>query len=112
MYLTGLSMGGFGSFAYAAKHPGVFAAVVPICGGGDAAVADKYKGTPFWIFHGEKDSVVPVNRSVEMADAMKAMGVDVKLTLYPEANHDSWTETYANEEVYSWMLSHRLPKKK
>ena len=56
-----------------------------------------------------KDSVVPSSRSVEMVDAMKAMGhEDVQLTLYPEANHDSWTETYANDKLYAWMLSHRL----
>lgn len=112
IYLTGLSLGGFGSFYMAAQYPGRWAAVAPICGGGDASMADKYRGTPFWVFHGEKDRVVPMSRSKEMVEAMKALGVDVKFTTYPEADHDSWTKTYENDELYAWFLSHKLETKK
>jgi len=111
IYLTGLSLGGFGSFYLAAEHPGRFAAVAPICGGGEAARVKAYEGTPFWIFHGMQDRVVPPNRSVEMADTMRAFGQDVKLTTYPDLGHDAWTVTYENDELYAWFLSHRRPKK-
>lgn len=112
VYLTGLSLGGFGSFYMAEKYPDMWAAVAPICGGGEAAKVKAYLNTPFWVFHGKKDTVVPFNRSVEMVDAMKAAGhKDVKITLYPEATHDSWTATYQNDELYSWFLSHKLGKK-
>lgn len=110
LYLTGLSMGGFGCFALAARKPGVFAAVAPICGGGNPADARKYEGAPFWIFHGDLDPVVPVGRSIEMYEAMKAMDQDVKLTRYPDLGHDSWTRTYDGEEIYAWLLSHEKPK--
>lgn len=113
IYLTGLSLGGYGSFLMAAKHPDLWAAVAPICGGGDPSLAKAYLGKPFWVFHGEKDRVVPVARSREMVESMKSMGHDdVKLTIYPEADHDSWTETYQNDELYAWFLSHRLEPKK
>lgn len=108
LYLTGISMGGFGTYCIAALHPGMWAAVAPICGGGDPAICKTYVGTPFWIFHGKKDKLVPANRSVEMHDVMKQYGVDVKMTLYPDLEHDSWSATYANDELYSWFLSHSL----
>lgn len=108
VYLTGISMGGFGSFAIAAEYPEKFAAVAPICGGGEPAKAVRYGKTPFWIFHGEKDRVVPVTTSKVMEAAIKDAGGDVKLTLYPEADHDSWTETYSKDELYAWFLNCRL----
>ena len=108
IYLTGLSMGGYGSWALAAKEPDRFAAVAPICGGGDPSMAEKYKNTPVWVFHGAKDSVVPIVRSEEMVDAIKEYNPDIKFTIYLEAGHDSWTETYNNEELYSWFLSNSL----
>jgi len=107
IYLTGLSMGGNGCFALAASRPDLFAAVAPICGWGDAGRVAAYQDVPFWIFHGMKDEVVPHNRSVEMAETMKAMGQEVQLKLYPDAGHDSWTETYENEQLYAWFLSHK-----
>lgn len=106
MYLTGLSMGGFGAFALAARYPGLFAAVAPVCGGGNTGSASAYRGTPFWVFHGARDPLVPARFSTEMVEAMKAVGAPVKLTIYPEADHDSWTVTYANPELYTWFLSH------
>jgi predicted peptidase len=109
VYLTGLSMGGFGTFALAAAHPEKFAAIVPICGGGDPKTAEKLRALPTWVFHGAKDRAVPLERSQEMVDALQAAGGNVQFTVYPEAEHDSWTETYANPKLYQWLLAQRRP---
>jgi predicted peptidase len=106
IYVTGLSMGGFGTWRLVATHPDRFAAAIPICGGGEIEWADRLNTVPIWAFHGAKDSVVPLARSKEMVDAVQAMGGDVKLRIYPEAAHDSWTKTYDNPEIYEWMLRH------
>jgi predicted peptidase len=107
IYLTGLSMGGYGTWALAGTSPERFAAIVPICGGGDPADARRLKDIPTWVFHGAKDSVVPLSRSEEMVKALKEAGSDVKFTIYPEAEHDSWTETYNNPKLYEWLLQHK-----
>jgi predicted peptidase len=107
IYLTGLSMGGFGTWALAAAHPEKFAAIAPICGGGEPADAGKLAGLPIWVFHGVKDQVVPIQRSRDMVEAVKAAGGNVKFTEYPEAGHDSWTATYNNPELYDWFLAHK-----
>ena len=107
VYLTGLSMGGFGTWALAAAHPERFAAIVPICGGGNTADAPKLAKLPIWVFHGEKDPTVPIERSKEMVAAIKAAGGNPKATYYPEAGHDSWTETYNNPELYKWLLEQK-----
>ena len=107
VYLTGLSMGGYGTWALAAAHPERFAAIAPICGGGNPKDAPKLKDLPIWAFHGAKDPTVPLARSQEMVDALKAIGSGVKFTVYPDAVHDSWTETYDNPELYAWFLSHK-----
>ncbi|MEQ8786382.1 MAG: prolyl oligopeptidase family serine peptidase [Pirellulaceae bacterium] len=107
IYVTGLSMGGFGTWALAAHTPKRFAAIVPICGGGEARWARNYGKLPVWVFHGAKDTAVPVARSEEMVEAIKKRDGDVKLTIYPEAGHDSWTETYANPELYTWLLKQK-----
>lgn len=112
IYLTGLSMGGFGTWALACEKPERFAAVVPICGGGEWFLADRLKKVPVWAFHGGKDSVVPIELSEKMVQAVKRAGGDAKLTVYPEANHDSWTATYDNPKLYDWLLSHRTNRKK
>ena len=117
VYLTGLSMGGFGSWAWAAANPERFAAVVPICGGGDPIPVRLMSGRrrdalaklPIWCFHGAKDNVVALAESQRMIDAYKSIGNEVRLTVYPEAGHDSWTETYANPELYSWLSQHARP---
>jgi len=115
VYLTGLSMGGYGSWELGAAHPERFAAIAPICGGGntiDIRLARRVenhplKSLPVWAFHGAKDSVVPLGESERMVEAFKAIGNDdVKLTVYPEANHDSWTASYDNPKLYEWFLSH------
>ena len=111
IYLTGLSMGGYGAWRMVTEEPERFAAAAPICGGGIPALAEKFKDVPVWAFHGAKDDVVPVKESEEMVNALKACGGQVKLTVYPEAEHDSWTETYNNEELYKWFLRQRRAKK-
>jgi predicted peptidase len=107
VYLTGLSMGGFGTWALAAAAPERFAAIAPICGGGDPRTAPKLKGLPIWVFHGAKDRIVVPKRSEDMVEALKKAGQEVKFTLYPDAGHDSWTATYNNPELYKWFLEHK-----
>lgn len=116
IYLTGLSMGGYGTWSLGLKHPERFAAIAPICGGGDILtilLAPKkneaaLKRLPVWVFHGAKDSIVPLSESERMVNALKRHGnQNVKLTVYPEADHDSWTETYKNQELYDWMLQQK-----
>ena len=104
VYLSGLSMGGFGSWALAIDSPNRFAAVVPVCGGGDPDDADRLKGIPIWVFHGAKDMTVPIQMSQEMVDAVKKAGGNVKFTIFPEDSHDSWTDAYAMPELYDWLL--------
>ena len=111
VYLTGLSMGGYGSWALASEYPDRFAAVVPICGGGNRMMSLTLKDVPIWAFHGAKDSVVPLKESKEMVDAINARGGSAKLTVYPDANHDSWTQTYDNQELYDWLLQYRRVSK-
>jgi predicted peptidase len=116
VYLTGLSMGGYGSWELGLSHPERFAAIVPICGGGQlisiliaqGAKRDALKSLGVWAFHGAKDPIVPVSESQRMIDFLKKSGVqDVKLTVYPEAGHDSWTEAYNDPELYKWLLNHQ-----
>ena len=108
VYLTGLSMGGFGSWALAAKAPELFAAVAPVCGGGDPRTAEKIKDLPIWAFHGDADRIVPISGSQRIVDAIKeAGGKKIEFTIYEGVGHDSWTPTYANEELYKWFLKHK-----
>ena len=108
VYLTGLSMGGSGSWHLVAAHPDRFAAVAPICGGyGDPLAAPLIKDVPIWVFHGARDTTVALARSQSMVDALKAVGGNVRFTVYPDAEHDSWTQTYDNPELYEWFLQHR-----
>lgn len=104
VYLTGLSMGGFGTWSLAIAQPKRFAAIAPICGGGETRRAPLLKDVPIWAFHGDKDSVVPVSRTIEMIDAIKAAGGSPKVTIYPGVNHDSWTQTYNNDDFWKWLL--------
>lgn len=120
IYLTGLSMGGYGAWNLGLAHPETFAALAPICGGGERieillamrgydgpVKAEAMRSLPVWAFHGAKDPVVPLDESERMVNALKEFkGAEVKLTVYPEAQHDSWTETYNNPELYEWFLKH------
>jgi predicted peptidase len=110
IYLTGLSRGGHATWRWAAAHPGLFAAIVPISGRGDPQVACSLRETPIWAFHGALDTVVPVGGSSDMAKAVNACGGSVRLTIYPDAGHDAWTRTYADPELYTWLLGLRLQK--
>ena len=110
IYLTGLSMGGFGTWATAAEYPKKFAAVAPICGGGKVEWAKKYGKLPIWNFHGDKDGAVPVTLSRTMVEAIKKAGGNVTYTEYPGVGHNSWNKAYDNPKLYEWFLSHkRLP---
>ncbi len=115
IYLTGLSMGGYGSWNLGLKHPEKFAAIAPICGGGDnlGILLAHGKGLrllkelPVWAFHGAKDSTVKLEQSEKMVNSLRKIGNDAKLTVYPEAGHDSWTESYNNPALYEWFLKHQ-----
>jgi len=104
IYLTGLSMGGFGTWSWASKYPNQFAAIAPVCGGGDIQFADELKNTPVWAFHGEAYPVVPVKRTIEMVEAVNANGGSARMTIYPGVGHDSWVNAYNDEELYKWLL--------
>ncbi len=116
VYLTGLSMGGYGKWYLAVEHPERFAAIAPICGGGiwaygfPARVCE-LKTMPVWNFHGALDDVVPISESEKLVEALEACGGDVQFTVYPDAEHDSWTETYNNPALYDWFLSHSLAER-
>lgn len=107
IYVTGLSMGGFGTWRLAAFAPDRFAAIAPICGGGETYWARRFVHLPVWVFHGAKDKGVPLERSAEMVEALKEKGGNPKFTVYPEAEHDSWTETYDNPKFYEWLLEQK-----
>jgi len=104
VYLTGLSMGGFGSWLLAAQHAGRWAAVGPICGGGEPAEAPKIGKTPVWTFHGGQDKTVPPERTKEMVEALRAAGGNVKYTHYPDLAHNSWDRVYEGDDFYDWLL--------
>ncbi len=115
VYLTGLSMGGYGTWSLGIKHPERFAAIAPICGGGETINvllssrkrSAALKSLGVWAFHGAKDPVVKLEESERMVAALKKAGVkEVELTVYPEAQHDSWSDTYANPKLYEWFLQH------
>ncbi|MBI3861866.1 MAG: dienelactone hydrolase family protein [Planctomycetia bacterium] len=111
VYVTGLSMGGFGTWRLAAYAPHRFAAIAPICGGGETYWARQIARLPVWAFHGAKDEGVPVERSESMVEALRKRCGNPKLTVYPDAEHDSWTETYENPELYQWLLAQKRTKK-
>jgi predicted peptidase len=107
IYITGLSMGGYGTWDAIARRPDFFAAALPICGGGDPATAEKLKRVPINCFHGDKDTAVKVERSRDMIAALKEAGGAPLYTEYAGVGHDSWTQTYANNEVHQWLFGQR-----
>ena len=109
IYLTGSSMGGSGSWYLATTYPGVFAAVVPLCGGGDPKKAEALKLTPIWAFHGDQDLDVPLERSKSMVDAITAAGGEkVKFTILQGEGHLIASGVYARAELHEWMFQQRL----
>jgi len=107
VYVTGLSMGGYGTWDLAARSPGTFAAILPICGGGDEASAARVAALPTWCFHGESDSVVPVGLSRSMIAAIKAAGGTPVYSELEGIGHDSWTPAYRNPAVLDWLFAQR-----
>lgn len=107
LYIAGLSMGGMGTFEMVWRNPKMFAAAMPICGGANPVIAKKLTHPEWWIFHGEKDAIVPVHLSKEMQKALLEVGATTKLTLYPAVNHDSWTNAFAEEDFLNWLFSKR-----
>lgn len=107
LYVVGASMGGYATWQLAMSMPETFAAIIPICGGGMYWNAVRLKGTPAWAFHGDSDSVVCTEESVKMVEKVNATGGCAKLTIYENTDHDSWSETYSNYEVFKWMLEQK-----
>jgi predicted peptidase len=110
IYVTGLSMGGSGTWDLLDAYPGTFAAAIPICGKGDPGAAERLAKTPVWIFVGAKDKAETVETCVQMEQAVRASGGTAKITVYPDAQHDAWTETYNNPAVWDWLAAQRLPQ--
>jgi len=107
VYVTGISMGGYGTWDLLSRRPEVFAAAMPICGGGDTAQAQKMSKVPVWIFHGSADGAVPVCRSRNMAAALWAAGSDAHYREYPDAGHNVWSRTYGDAETLAWFFRQR-----
>lgn len=109
IYVTGLSMGGYGTWDLVTRTPDLFAAAAPICGGADETLADRVTKLPIWAFHGDKDSVVKVERTRRMIAAIEKAGGMPKYTEYPGVNHDSWTRTYADPKFMEWLFAQKRP---
>ncbi|SDS45793.1 Alpha/beta hydrolase family protein [Microlunatus soli] len=105
--LTGLSMGGSGTWSLAARQPGRFAAIAPICGRGDPATADRLTGLPIWAFHNTDDPIVPIAGTTGIVEAIEAAGGDIRATINPVGGHDAWTAAYDDRSLYDWLLDHR-----
>jgi predicted peptidase len=108
IYLMGISMGGFGVWDLAARHPDWFAAAVPICGGADDSTAPSLAKLPIWAFHGDKDHVISVNRTRSMIAALRQAGGKPKYTEYPGVAHNSWFKAFAEPELLPWLFSQKL----
>ncbi len=109
IYITGLSMGGYGTWDAIARYPNFFAAAVPICGGGDPATVDRFKQLPIWCFHGAQDTVVKPIRSRQMIDALKKVDSDVRYTEFEDLGHICWNRAYENPDLYRWLFAQRKP---
>lgn len=112
IYISGLSMGGFGTFGIAAAYPNTFAAIAPICGGGNPATLDALAKSqrPIWVFHGGRDRVVAPRESLQMVNALLAKGHrGVKFTVHEDLGHNVWTRVYEGEDFYRWLLTQSLP---
>ena len=104
LYLTGISMGGFGTWDLLQRYPHRFAAAIPICGGGDPAYANVLKSTPIWAFHGKKDKLVKVSRTSDMVQAVQEAGGNIHATLHENLGHLCWTQSYQNLDAIRWLL--------
>jgi predicted peptidase len=111
LYVTGLSMGGYGTIRLCAHYPKKFAAAVPICGGGWSNYGEALAPVPMWFFHGDHDLAVPIEKGIDVIRAMRLRGGKPKFTVYSGVEHDSWTQTYNDPEVYQWLLQHKLSER-
>jgi len=107
IYATGLSMGGYGTIAIAIERPDLFAGIIPVCGGGDLKMIDRLIDMPIWLFHGDADTVVPIKNSTNIYDILKPVNNKAKITIYNDVGHDSWTQTYNNDNIYEWLLKQK-----
>ena len=107
IYVTGISLGGFGTWDIIQRKPDLFAAAIPVCGGADTAQAPKLAKMPIWIFHGDNDTIVLTKRSRDMYKALQKAGAIAKYTEYKNTGHDSYTETYRNDKVLDWFFSQK-----
>jgi predicted peptidase len=110
VYVTGLSMGGYGTWDAVQRYPKRFAAAIPVCGGGDASDVKSVVAKPIWVFHGDKDDAVPVSRARDIVAALKKAGGSPKYTEYPNVGHNSWAATYRNPKVHEWLFEQKLEK--
>jgi predicted peptidase len=110
IYLTGLSMGGWGTWKLAMEHPEMFAAIAPVCAPSDRVMeanAEQFKNIPIRIFHGGNDDIVSPINSINMYQAVKKVNPTASLTIFPDDNHNSWDSTYSDPKFYEWMLSQK-----
>lgn len=107
VYLTGPSMGGYGTWRWASENPELFAAVAPVCGGGNPDNVWAMRNLPIWASHGEDDDVVLCSESIHMIDALKAMGANPKFDVYPGVKHNAWDKIYYSTAFYDWLFSQR-----
>src|SRR5207248_1822646 len=111
LYLTGVSMGGYGTWDIATEHPNLFAAAMPLCGGTSYhtnETAQALKSLPLWVFHGDKDATVPVVNSRALAAAVKAAGnPNVRYTEYPDVDHNCWDIAYNDPKVIEWLFAQK-----
>lgn len=103
-YLMGASMGGYGTWQLAMSLPELFAAIAPICGGGMFWAANRLVNIPVWAFHGGLDPLIPVEESRKMVEAVNLAGGSAQLTIYPNNDHNAWSDTYSNPQVFAWLL--------
>ncbi len=106
IYLTGLSMGGYGTWYLGGLYPKTFAALAPVCGGGNLILGRQLSDTPIWAFHGDKDDIIPLEESQRMVNIVKKAGGKARLTVYKNVAHNSWDKAYRNRRLYQWLLSH------
>jgi predicted peptidase len=107
LYVMGVSMGGFATWAMITEHPATFAAAVPICGGGDTTKAAAIKDTPVWAFHGDQDDTVSVEYSRNMIDALKKAGGQPKYTEFKGVGHNSWEPAFKEPELLNWLFAQK-----
>ena len=105
--MTGMSMGGYGTWNYAVDYPDRLAGIAPVCGIGDSDRAERLRRVPVWAFHGALDDSVPIAGDQEMVDTLRAVGGNVRFTVYPDVGHDAWERAYAEKDLYDWLLAQK-----